>query len=241
MKRKGTDTGTPARSLSTVRAAAKQELGASFHLPNFSLHPAQGPTYSGSRRFSPAEEPAPFQRPPSRPAGRTAATVPGLAPPGPGSLGRRGCGSRRPGEGGGAGGAGPRRGQSAGEAAAGPRLAGPAGSNLPGLSRSFEPLHPLAAPWLLQPASPKTRPGRAGVRREKKTQVPPSAHPRAVCGFSRRRSHGRHRELDLGFSLSGSHYSLLSPPPHKIPCKHKKLEIEESVPKSKFWRMAFMR
>lgn len=110
----------------------------------------------------------------------------------------RGSGSqRRPREGGGAHGAWPGRGQSAREAAAGPRLVGPAGSNLPGLSRCFEPLHPLAALRLLQPPGPRTRPGCASDRREAKTQVPPVAHPRAMCarrecGFSRRFSHGRY-------------------------------------------------
>lgn len=97
---KGRERETLTSPLSTVRVIAKKEFGSSFQLLNFSLHPAQGPTYSGSRRFSPAEEPAPSTYPhPGRRAGlrRPSPDLLGLA--GPGSPGRRGCGSRSPGEG----------------------------------------------------------------------------------------------------------------------------------------------
>lgn len=154
--------------------------------PTFSLLPAQGPTYSRSRRFAPAPSSDPH---PGRRAGQR------RPPPGPAERGTRRVRPRSPElrervsetaprGGAGAHGAWPGRGQSAREAAAGPRLVGPAGSNLPGLSRCFEPLHPLAALRLLQPPGPRTRPGCASDWREAKTQVPPVAHPRAMCARS---------------------------------------------------------
>lgn len=158
----------------------------------------------GALLWLPAFFPSPLLllRPPTPAAGQDSSNLPGA--PQPAGLAESGWAApgggswalRRSEEGAGQYGAGPRRGQSAREAAAGRRLAGPAGSNLPGLSLCFEPLHPLAALWLLQPPGPKTRPGCARVRREEKTQVPRAAHPRAMCarrecGFSRRLSHGR--------------------------------------------------
>lgn len=167
--------------------------------PTCSLLPAQSPIYSRSRRFSPAPSCGPhpgrragLRRPPRGPAARGTRWVR------PRSLGRRQWRSETARRRGGAPGAGPESGQSAREAAARPRLAGPAGCNLPGGSRCFEPLHPLAALRLLQPSGPKKRsPGVLASGGKRSLKVPPAALLRAMCarrerGFSRRLSHGRY-------------------------------------------------
>lgn len=139
--------------------ALGSSLGSSLQLPNFFPSPLPGPHLLSSRRFSPVPSSDPHpgrragqRRPPPGPAARRTRWVQPCSPRG------RERGSKLPRRGGGAHGVGPGKGQSASEAAAAPRLAGPKGSNLPGLSRCFEPLHPLAALRLLQPPSPKTQP-----------------------------------------------------------------------------------
>lgn len=180
---KGRERKTLTSPRSTAReSGCKERTRVFFPVTQLFPSPCPGPYLLWLPAFFPSRATSPLHLPPSPPAGRTAATFPGLARPGPAPQPQaEGVRLQKPRRGGGARGAGPGRGQSAGEAVAGPRLVGPAGSNLPGLFWSFEPLHPLAAPRLLQPPVPKTRPGRAGVRREEKTQVPPSAHPRAMC------------------------------------------------------------
>lgn len=137
------------------------------------------PTYSGSRRVSPAPftDPQPPSPTPS-PAVTTFAgplSYSGLALLGPTARGGGSAARRRPSRGGPR--RGPGRGQSAGEIAAVLRLVDPSGSNLHRLSRSFEPLHPLAALRLQKLPGLKRRLGRTRVRREKRTQIPPSVHP----------------------------------------------------------------
>lgn len=144
------------------------EKGTQVFTPSTQLFP----TYSGSRRISPA----PFTDP--QPGGEDFRGTPQLLrtrTAGPYSPGRRSAARRRPSRGGPR--RGPGRGQSAGEIAAVLRLVDPAGSNLHRLSRSFEPLHPLAALRLQKQPGLKRRLGRTRVRRERRTQIPPSVHP----------------------------------------------------------------
>lgn len=220
-------------------SGCKERTRGSFPVTQLFPPPRPGPYSLWLPAFFPGRGTSALHLPPSPPAGRTASTFPGLARPGSARQPRaEGARLQKPRREGGARGAGTGRGQSAGEAVAGPRLAGPAGSNLPGLAWSFEPLHPLAAPGLLQPPVPKTRPGRAGVRREGKTQVPPSAHPGAVCARSVRvPSQAIPRTiLRAGFRVSlelKPSFPLRSSPPLNS-LQIQKVEIQETFPKSKF-------
>lgn len=218
----------PARAASategTGRSPRPGSVAAQRELARLSPSPRPRPYLLGLPAFFPRRGTSPLPAAPMPAGGRDSGGGPRTRAAAAGPPGAQGARLQTPRRGGGAGGAGPGGGQSAGEAAAGRRLAGPAGRRLPGRARCFEPRHPLAAPSPLQPARPKTRPGRAGsggTPDPASTLRPPQGRVGADSVGPPAGRPAAGTQLGLGFSLNGSHHSPLCPLPHKIPCKHK--------------------